>query len=167
MSVINDKQIEELKRKVELAGNSGMSATEFAVDRCRICIDVGNTLLEWKRVLPHGSLQDVYKRIGVPQRTANKWMRVAQAVSDKKIQPNELAGLRKLYIMLGIVPSGGKKAQTPDEDNSSSIKPDNHILLANKLHDSLLKLPVSGWTMMQRKTLADILQPIVVFARKL
>lgn len=164
IDVIDERKLEELKRKVELASNSGMSATEFAIDRCRICIDVGKTLLEWKSVLPHGSWQQVYDRIGVQKRTAQKWMRVAQAVSDQKILPNEIAGLRKLYVLLGIVPKGGNEKST---DKGNSIKPDNHILLANKLHDSLTKLPVSGWTLMQRKTLADILRPIVDFHRKL
>lgn len=163
MSTIAPEEIEELKDLAQQANSAGMHATQYAITRCRMCLMVGDKLRAWKKVLKHGEFGAVREKIGLSRMTISKWMRASQAVEDGKIDPESANGIHDLYKMLGIVP----KKQASGEPKQAKPVELSHVTLAAKLIESLRALPVQGWTMLQKRNLADILRPIVDFHRKL
>lgn len=163
MSTIAPEEIEEIKELAQKANVAGMSAAQFGIERCRICVQVGDKLRAWKKVLKHGEFGAVRDKIGLSVGTVSKWMRASQAVEDGKISLEDVNGIRDLYVLLGIVP----KKQASNEPKQSKPVELSHVTLAAKLIESLRALPVQGWTMLQKRNLADILRPIVDFHRKL
>ena len=159
---IEETEIEKLREMATKANSAGSTAAQMGIERCRLCVAVGDKLRAWKKVVPHGEFGELQKRIGIADNTASKWMRASQAVESGKIKLGDVRGIRQLYVMLGIVP------RVPTE-SKGKVRPavESHVTLAGRLIESLHALPVSGWTMLQRRTLADVLKPIADFHRKL
>jgi hypothetical protein len=160
--MITEQEINEVRDMALKAGTAGMNSAQYAVERCKLCIEVGKKLRAWKGILKHGEFGAMYQRIGLTRPTASKWMRASQAVDDGKISTEDVNGIRHLYLMLGIVP---KKTQTQGEINKPVQV--GHITLIARLLDALRELPVADYTGLQRRTLADLLKPIVDFQRRL
>lgn len=160
---ITPEEIQEIRDMATKANSAGMSAAQFGVERCKLCIAVGDKLRAWKKVIPYGEFGKLRESVGLTGATSTKWMRASQAVEDQKIKLDDVNGIRQLYIMLGIVP---KKTAT-ERGEKQPATPVSHVTLAARLQESLEALPVKTWTILQRDNLKAILRPIVEFCRHL
>jgi hypothetical protein len=160
---ISQEEIDSIRELAAKANAAGSTSAQMGIERCRLCVAVGDKLRAWKAVVPHGEFGQIRDSIGVTKFTASKWMRASASVEDGKVKLDDVNGIRQLYILLGIVPR-----KTPDASKPPAKPAEvSHITLAGRLIDSLQSLDLTGWTILRRKTLADILRPIVDFHRKL
>jgi hypothetical protein len=151
-------QIEELKQLIASANNVGDSAVAFSAERLRVCLQVGERLVEWKLQMPHGKWEE-FAETHWPElnrATRARWQQLAIANASGRLKLNDARSLRHAYVLAGIL---------PDTMANSNAKPGNkqssYLVHIARLVAALQHIDIEKLSAVDRSTLAERLKPVV------
>jgi hypothetical protein len=158
-----ENEILELAKLIEEATQVGDSATAFSAQRLAVCVQVGERLREWKKVIPRGEwgrwLEAHFPDF--EERSGQRWMRLAEAKLGGRLNVETARGLRHAYQLAGLL---------PDADSSNtkgSSKPTTYTVHVARLVAALQHISLGELTERERNDLRVRLQPVVEFLQKL
>lgn len=157
-------EIAEITRLIESANKVGSQAVGFSAERLRICVTVGERLLEWKKQLGHGQWEQFTSEHwpDLPSATRQRWLRLAQAKASGRLNLDSARGLRHAYVLAGILPDTGEGT------NAKSTAPVvNYLVHIARLVAALQHVDLRSLSPQDRSTLRERLQPVLALAQKL
>lgn len=157
-------EIDEITRLIESANNVGSQAVAFSAERLRVCVEVGERLLDWKKQLGHGHWLEFTTEHwpDLPGSTSQRWMRLAQAKASGRLNLESARGLRHAYVLAGILPDTGEGTNA-----KSSAATVNYLVHIARLVAALQHIDVQTLTPPERSTLRQRLQPVLSLANQL
>lgn len=158
----SDKDIEQLNALIDQATKVGDSATGFSAQRLKMCVQIGDRLREWKVAIPRGQwgcfLESHFPAL--PERTSQRWMRLAEANAGGRLQLESARGLRHAYQLAGLLPD----AETAPKGGS---KPESYVVHIARLVAALQHIQLDQLTSRDRNDLRQRLKPAVELYQKL
>lgn len=157
-------EIAEITRLIDSANNVGSQAVAFSAERLRVCVEVGERLIEWKKQIGHGHWQNFTSEHWpeLPGTTTQRWMRLAQAKASGRLNLDSARGLRHAYVLAGILPDTGEGTNA-----KSSAAAVNYLVHIARLVAALQHINVRTLTPPERSTLRQRLQPVLSLATQL
>ncbi len=157
-------EIDEITRLIHSANNVGSQAVAFSAERLRVCVEVGERMLEWKKQLGHGHwLQFTSDHWpDLPGSTTQRWMRLAQAKASGRLNLESARGLRHAYVLAGILPDTGEG--TNAKTCAAAV---NYLVHIARLVAALQHINLRTLTAHERSTLRERLQPVIKLEREL
>lgn len=102
-------------------------------------LDLGSQLIEAKRGIKHGGWLGYIEKLGIPQQTANAWMREAGFLDEQaKSPPSEHAGDLPLRVAAGIDKRPRKRDEQPDPPDVDDEEPALHASWRRDLSKALV-----------------------------
>lgn len=156
-------EIAELSTLIEEATQVGDSATAFSAQRLRTCVLVGDTLNQWKGKIPRGEWGRFIEQHfpALPERSCQRWMRLAEASTKGTLNLESARGLRHAYQLAGLL---------PDSDSSnakSSPKAVSFVVLIARLVASLQHIVLDHLKPNEKNDLKVRLKPVMDLYQKL
>lgn len=157
-------EIAEITKLIEYANNVGSQAVAFSAERLRICVAVGERLLEWKKQLGHGNWEQFRSDHlrGIADSSSQRWMRLAQAKASGRLNLDSARGLRHAYVLAGILPDTGEG--TNAKSTAATV---NYLVHIARLVAALQHIDLNALSPHDRSTLRERLQPVITLAAKL
>ena len=157
-------EIAEITRLIESANNVGSQAVGFSAERLRICVHVGERLLEWKKLLGHGQWEQFTSEHwpDLPASTRQRWLRLAQAKASGRLNLDSARGLRHAYVLAGILPDTGEGTNA-----KSTAAVVNYLVHIARLVAALQHIDIRSLSPHDRSTLRERLQPVIKLEREL
>lgn len=157
-------EIAEITKLIESANNVGSQAVAFSAERLRVCVAVGERLLEWKKQLGHGNWEQFTSEHWpeLPESTRQRWIRLAQAKASGRLNLDSARGLRHAYVLAGILPDTGEG--TNAKSTASTV---SYLVHIARLVAALQHINLSALSPHYRSTLRERLQPVITLAAKL
>lgn len=158
------EEIAEVTRLIQSANNVGSQAVAFSAERLRVCVAVGERLLEWKKMLGHGQWEE-FTRSHWPElveSTRQRWIRLAHAKATGRLNVETARGLRHAYVLAGILPDSGET--TNAKSTATTV---NYLVHIARLVAALQHIDLKSLKPHERNTLRERLQPVISLAAKL
>lgn len=157
-------EIAEITKLIESANNVGSQAVAFSAERLRVCVAVGERLLEWKKQLGHGNWEQFTSEHWpeLLESTRQRWIRLAQAKASGRLNLDSARGLRHAYVLAGILPDTGEGTNA-----KSTAVTVNYLVHIARLVAALQHIDLSALNAHDRSTLRQRLQPVITLAEKL
>lgn len=158
------EEIAEITKLIESANNVGSQAVAFSAERLRVCVDVGERLLEWKKQLGHGNWEKFTSEHWpeLPDTTRQRWLRLAQAKAAGRLNLDTARGLRHAYVLAGILPDTGEGTNA-----KSSAATVNYLVHIARLVAALQHIDITKLNARDRSTLRERLQPVIKLDKEL
>lgn len=156
------EEIAEIALMIEQAAQVGDSATAFSGQRLRLCVDVGLRLIELRKAVPRGQWESFMEH-RFPKLTkisAYRWTRLAQGVTDGRINLETARGLRQAYLHAELL-------RDPDETKSKSTKQVSYLVHISRLVAALQHIDIKALSAHDRSTLRERLQPVLKLHQQL
>jgi hypothetical protein len=155
--------LNELKKLIEEADGHASSAVGFAGVRIKICARIGHTLKEYKKQVGHGHwLQWLQENLQeLTDRTARKWMKLAEAVEQGKLDLDNAKSVRQAYILAGILP---EPEESPSNHSSDAV---SYLVHLDRFETEMRNIDIAQLSLTQRETLRQRLQPVATLYAKL
>lgn len=151
-------EIKELTKLIESANSAGHQAVAFSGERLRVCVQVGETLNEWKKQIGHGKWESFVEEHwpDLTKNTRSRWQQLAIAKAKGRLNLDTARGLTHAYKLAGII---------PDTEAASNAKPttkcESYLLHIARLVAALQGVDIKTLSARDRSTLAERLQPVV------
>lgn len=163
VETITEDQIKELATLIAQATEAGDSATSFSAHRLRICVDVGRRLTQAKMLIPRGQWEQWCSDHlpDLPERSRQRWMRLAEADAKGCLDLESARGLRHAYTLAGLLPDGdgnhGRQAE----------KPVSYVVHIARLVSNLQRINIDALSPGERNELKTRLAPVTAFMGRL
>ena len=160
----SEAEVEEIASLLKEAGTTGDSAAEFSGHRLRLCVKIGERLIEWRQRIPRGQWEKfIGERLpALPESTRRDWMRLADAHVKGRLNIDNARGMRHAYQLAGLLPNGDSTGIS-----KSGRKGESYLVHISRLVASLQHIDVEQLTARDRHTLRDRLKPVLVFVDRL
>ncbi len=170
MSNILDPSACEVLDKLEKAEEAASAAAGYVGQRLRICIEVGNLLLQKKLALGHGewlkwfeqsiSNSEVALSAAFSYQTARKWMRLSEINDRGILDLDNATSVRQAYMLAGLLPSSESNS-SHDEGSTSSNLLVKLRRIETLLQSELTRRPLKDWPQEERKMWSERLKPLL------
>ncbi len=159
-----ESEIREITTLIASANNVGSQAVAFSAERLRVCVDVGERLLLWKKKLGHGAWEKFTSEHWpeLPASTRQRWLRLAQAKASGRLNLDSARGLRHAYVLAGILPDTGEG--TNAKNSAAAV---NYLVHIARLVAALQHIDVAKLNARDRSTLRERLQPVIALEKQL
>jgi len=162
METPSKSEIEALAQLIQEASAVGNSATAFSAQRLKVCVEVGEKLREWKKAIPRGQWG---KFVGdhfptLPERTSQRWMRLAETKATGRLKLDTARGLRHAYQLAGLLPDA-------ESSKTQGEKVESHVVHIARLVAALQHIQLDLLTPSERNELKIRLKPVALFIEKL
>lgn len=174
LQMLVDQTTSEILDKMHAADEAGVRAVECVTDRVKLCVEVGRLLIRKKAEVGHGhflkwfgeaiACTQVAREMEFSERTARRWMRLAEEFDAGRLKLGEATSLKRVYQLAGVLPEAEE-----GEGGGSGAGSDEPLLLVrlkrmdSMLQSQLVRHPLEKWTAPERQLWRARLQPFAAF----
>jgi hypothetical protein len=157
-------EIEELVKLIQSANNVGDQAVAFSAERLRVCVEVGERLVVWKKQIGHGQWETFAEQHfkDLTKHTRTRWQQLAIAKASGRLNLDDARGLRHAYVLAGILPDTAPNGNAKGDSAKGS-----YLVHAARLVAGLQHIDISKLSAEERSTLAQRLEPVIGLYLKL
>ncbi len=139
--------------------NTAVDGTmDFAGQRIRLCVKIGQALSAWKKRVGYGHWQTwLAENLEVKYNTARKWIRLGEDSRSGRLDLSLAKSVRQAYILAGLLPESTGGVSQHGE------KPVSYLVHSARLVDVLRQMNVAQLSTEEVGMLRERLRPVVEF----
>lgn len=164
VETLPEAERQRLQEAFAIAQETGIKTVDFAAQRLKAVLSIGQTLNHWRRKVARYEWSDwlnvnVFTIVEITPRSLTNWMRLADAQSQGKLKIEAGIGVRSALIQAGICPANDKASTIAD----SKIKGVPAIIQAIiRVSHQAARLDVDKLDDNQKRTLASALRTMAL-----